>query len=71
MTFMFVFGILYYFSVCLNIMVNRDQSTFQSLLGPFNPDELGIVNFNETSIDYYVIAMMFGDYQNTSSETLK
>jgi hypothetical protein len=28
------------------------------------------VNLNVTSIVYYVIAMMFGDYQNTYSEKL-
>ena len=65
---MFGFGILYYFCTCINTMVNREQSTFQSLLGPFNPDQLGIVNFNETGIDYYIIAIIMGDYQNTSTE---
>ena len=55
MTIVFISGMIYYTATCVNIMLRRSQILNQSLKSTFNPEDLGLVNINQTGMNFYVI----------------
>ena len=49
-------GMIYYTATCIQTMVNRTNNYNESLKSSVNPEELGIVNINQTGMKFYLIA---------------